>query len=683
MANHFNFMAITKSLLVLACLLSCFQVSGQSKKNMDSLLLAYKNFKSDTSQVLTLIEIAYQYKTTTPDTMLLLSRKALEKAQKLGFERGQAWALNRMGVAYHAQGKYEEVVTYSQKSLDIFLKIKDNQGIAQSLHNLGIVYRIQGKYPKALDCLQKSLKLREKMKDLEGIANSFNSMGEVYRSQNDFTKALKYYQKSLEMREKLGDVLSISNSFNNIGITYESLAAYPKALEYHLKSLKIKEKLADLKGISTSLNNIGAVYREMKEYDKALEHCQKSLEIKEKIGDKRGATYPLNGMAQIYYRQQQYEKSIFYGEKGLSIAQEIKAIAQIKLLSNTLYETYKQTGDYKKALACHEIFKATSDSLSSEEQVKQLANLEAKAEIEKHQDEIAFLHKSEQIQRIIIYLILGALLMMGGLAYLIYRAQQKEKKAKEEITEQNEEIMQQNEEIISQREALTEVNNTKDKLFAIIGHDLRAPIGSLKGVLGLVAGKHIDAEEFQEISGKLMQGVEYVYFTLNNLLTWANSQMQGISANPQSTNISELIQENIQLLGEIAKNKGIDLQNTLPTDAQVWADANQINLVFRNLISNSLKFTKSGGTISLKGELKNDVWELSVADTGIGMSPEALAKLFKKSTHFTTSGTSGEKGTGLGLLLCQEMVEKNKGHIWVESEVGKGTTFKFTLPQSM
>jgi signal transduction histidine kinase len=181
-------------------------------------------------------------------------------------------------------------------------------------------------------------------------------------------------------------------------------------------------------------------------------------------------------------------------------------------------------------------------------------------------------------------------------------------------------------------------------------------------------------------SGKLKNGVEHAHFTLNNLLEWANSQMKGLVADPMMTNLAELGNENFNFLAQLAASKQLQLHNQIAPDLEAYVDPDQINLVFRNLISNAIKFTPKNGSITLQSQVENDFCQISITDTGVGMSAENVAKLFNQTTHFSTYGTSGEKGTGLGLLLCQEMVEKNGGTIWVESEEGKGTSFKFRLP---
>ncbi|MCU0445513.1 MAG: sensor histidine kinase [Microscillaceae bacterium] len=248
------------------------------------------------------------------------------------------------------------------------------------------------------------------------------------------------------------------------------------------------------------------------------------------------------------------------------------------------------------------------------------------------------------------------------------------------VKERTAEIEQKNKDLRQKSNELEKVNATKDKLFGIIGHDLRSPINSLKGLMDMLANQYISAEEFVMFSGKLRNGVEHAHFTLNNLLEWANTQLKGLKAEPCATNLAELGNENFNFLEQLAAGKQLQLINQIAPDLEAYVDPDQINLVFRNLISNAIKFTPENGSITLQSQMEDTFCQIAVTDTGIGMNAENAAKLFNKTTHFSTYGTSGEKGTGLGLLLCQEMVEKNGGSIWVESELGKGTSFKFRLP---
>ncbi|TAH31404.1 MAG: hypothetical protein EAZ06_00420 [Cytophagales bacterium] len=249
-----------------------------------------------------------------------------------------------------------------------------------------------------------------------------------------------------------------------------------------------------------------------------------------------------------------------------------------------------------------------------------------------------------------------------------------------EIESKNIDLAVMNEELRANTESLAELNQTKDKLFSIIGHDLRAPIGSLKGLLYLLLAESISKEEFLKFSTRLKQNIEVVHNTLENLLYWANSQMEGEIYTPTHLHLKAIVQEKIRLYCELLASKQIQISDEINEMLYIWSDENQVKLIIHNLISNAIKFTPTNGYIRITAEKTAGFCAISVIDTGIGMSEEKVQRLFQHKTNISTRGTEGEKGTGLGLMLCQEMVEKNGGYIKATSEIGKGTTITFSLP---
>jgi signal transduction histidine kinase len=185
--------------------------------------------------------------------------------------------------------------------------------------------------------------------------------------------------------------------------------------------------------------------------------------------------------------------------------------------------------------------------------------------------------------------------------------------------------------------------------------------------------------EFVDIAKALKNNLDSVYSDLDNLLLWAQTQLRGLQAVPEPIVLRDLVAEKIALFNEAARNKKIEINNEINPDAIVFADRNHINLVFRNLITNAIKFNQTNGKITLSSTAYDDYHEISVTDSGVGISLEDLSKLFNAETHFTRPGTNREKGVGIGLLLTKEFVETNNGSISVKSELGRGTTFTFIL----
>ncbi|MFC2152704.1 response regulator [Bacteroidota bacterium] len=234
------------------------------------------------------------------------------------------------------------------------------------------------------------------------------------------------------------------------------------------------------------------------------------------------------------------------------------------------------------------------------------------------------------------------------------------------------------------------LNATKDKFFSIIAHDLKSPFSALLGFSELLLENHAtyDDEERETYIKFINDGSIKTYKLVENLLTWARSQSGRIEFTPEKINIETLINEIVSLLTETAGNKEIKLIANTQNNLFLHADKNMLDTVIRNLISNAIKFTPKGGDITITSKTITDknnqqFAEISVKDSGVGISPEIQTKLFKITENVTTKGTEKEAGTGLGLILCKEFIEKHSGKIWVESEVDKGSKFIFTVPQTI
>ncbi len=223
----------------------------------------------------------------------------------------------------------------------------------------------------------------------------------------------------------------------------------------------------------------------------------------------------------------------------------------------------------------------------------------------------------------------------------------------------------------------------KDKFFSIIAHDLRSPFTALLGFSEILAEEteELTLEEIKEYSTYLRDAILGLYKLLENLLTWSRLQRGAIVLDKTDVDLYELVLNIFSVLKANAEQKGIELKTNLTSTFIVKADKMMIETVIRNLISNALKFTKAGGTITVIAEKEGGFVKVSVKDTGVGMPEKIREKLFKVDKHITTRGTNDEKGTGLGLIISKEFVEMHGGRIYVESEEGKGSTFTFTIAQ--
>jgi len=238
--------------------------------------------------------------------------------------------------------------------------------------------------------------------------------------------------------------------------------------------------------------------------------------------------------------------------------------------------------------------------------------------------------------------------------------------------------------IKAQMNELEEVNKTKDRFFSIIAHDLRNPFNSLLGITENLVENYEDfsSEEIKEYLTLLLQSSQQGYNLLENLLNWSRSQTGKLKVSAKVLNVSELIDASVELMLNNAAAKNLKIINNVSFDILAFADENMITTVLRNLLSNAIKFTPQGGSIRFEATKQKKMIEICIADNGMGMTEETMASLFKLDVFTSTLGTNKETGTGLGIILCKEFIEKNNGKLWVESSLNNGTIFYFSIPRA-
>lgn len=242
-------------------------------------------------------------------------------------------------------------------------------------------------------------------------------------------------------------------------------------------------------------------------------------------------------------------------------------------------------------------------------------------------------------------------------------------------------VQERTHEIKAQNEKLTQLNLLKDKLMSVMAHDIRSPLNQLSSVLQMAENEMVTKEELQDLVPRIRKSILRNENFIGDLLTWAKSQIDGMQANPRHVELPTLVDSVVNLLAAPASEKQIEVHVHLNGIQTVFADADMLKAIIRNLLNNAIKFTQAGGTSEIKAEYENEFVCISVKDNGRGIHILDQKKLFSAQI-FSTTGTADEKGTGLGLLICKDFVEQNGGIIWAESQVGVGSTFSFTIPKS-
>ncbi|OFX82330.1 MAG: hypothetical protein A2W99_09770 [Bacteroidetes bacterium GWF2_33_16] len=600
-----------------------------------------------------------------------------------GNKKGIANANNNIGSIYYSQGDYSKAHEYFNKSFEIANELGDKTLISNYYNNIGIIYRHQGNYPKALESYQNSLRIDEETGNKTGLANSYNNIAIIYRHQGDFSKALEYYQKSLQIKEETDDKRGMSISYSNLGVTYYYKGDNSKALEYLGKSLEIREETGDKRGMASCYNTIGEVNSVMGNYSQALNFYTKGLGLSIETGSKSLEVTIYSGLGALYLKQNKISEAFRYCKKAYELAQSINDIGLLKSSSEMLHKCYAAMGQYKEAYFYLGVFKSLSDSIINEENTKKIVGLEYEYKYEKEKELAAL----EQEKKDAIYqedlkrqksirnsFILGFVFLFVLLAFVLYSFIQKRKT--------NLLLAAKKLEIENKNEELTILNSDKDRFMQILAHDLLGPLSSSLGLSEALLEdfQTQESETIEQVIKTIHRSQQNIINLLNDLLLWSKMQAGKIPFKPENLDFKEICNDILKEKQSQADQKNITILSYVDESTCVFADINMLKTILRNLISNAIKFTNRNGKVEIFYEKNDQYTIITISDSGIGISDEDKYKLWNFANPHTTPGTNKERGTGLGLILCKEFVEKHGGKIWVESEPGNGSKFKFSIP---
>jgi two-component system sensor histidine kinase/response regulator len=595
---------------------------------------------------------------------------------------------DRVNIYYAISRSYwnrnaDSALLMAQKSLDLAKKAHYEKGIALAYLAKGVALGYKGEWPESLDCHLQCLRISEKL-GMEGLSgNEYNNIAGLYTSMEDYPKALYYNRQAYKIALKQNDP-EHEGTFSllvNIGEIFKKKGQPDSAIAYNSKGLVIAQRVKNPIYITIAMYNIAENYITKKNYQLAEDYLFKALDIAQKGGDDEDVAYCHTGLALTSYYTGKYNFSMLYAQKGLEESRRSGIVELIQTAYNVLYLTHQKMGNYKQALYYRNLEVALNDSLKTEQRQKTIRNMQSAYELEKKEQQIGLLNKDKiigqkELEKVSLkrdILTAGTILLLL-IAFVLLRNYIQKRKLSEQLASQNKNISEQN-------LHLEELVHVKDRLFSIIGHDLRGPIHTISHMMEIVKEKSLSEEESDYWIEKIDETLVITSSLVENLLYWAKSQLDGIQPNPDSFDVRKLIDQNVMLLKQRAAEKkvvvtGVELAEPLT----VYGDETMIDIVIRNLLENAVKFSKAGDHVTVAAEKKEAFSVLTIQDNGKGIPEEAKSKIFNKYTSYTTFGTASEKGSGLGLLLCKELVESNNGTIWFESKAGIGTSFYFTIP---
>jgi signal transduction histidine kinase len=632
---------------------------------------------------------------------------------------------------------------YYRRAVKLAKELNNTEILAKSLANTGANLYKLSKYRNSIDTLLLANSQFEKMKNYKGqafiysqIANNYQSLGENDRAANYFVKAFKaldnqnaeeiiksYPESSHEVKDSLRSYLQIyALVYNDAGLLHYNLDNLPKAREYFNKALRAAEVIDQKFRIAGCYANLAMIHSDLEEFDKALEQYHEALRIVREVKHKDYESSILNNIGNVYAKQENYDKSIQYyrksyelkmqtgnfegavlalinssqnlihkGEinKGISELRRVNRLAADNNISKYLQRSYGIMAEafgnrrqFDSALKYTKLFHTLKDSVYTMEKAEKIEELGLAYETAKKDKRIKLLEKEKEMtetQRTFFIILAVMVAVILVIILFFYRAQKRNNRL---LKAKNEQLEQANNQLDKQQKELRELNNTKDKFFSIIAHDLKNPFGLLVSISEMLVESYEDFSETERFGflKDIKKSSNQIYNLLENLLQWARSQTGRIDFHQDKLPAARLVEEIRSILQPSADKKGVDISSDIGEDIIIYADPNMIQFILRNMISNAIKFTDDGGDIVISARKEDDKVRFNVTDTGVGMSEEVRSGLFKIDQNVRRTGTRDEKGTGLGLIVSKEFIERHGGEISVRSEEGSGSTFSFTIP---
>ncbi|MFD2201445.1 tetratricopeptide repeat-containing sensor histidine kinase [Shivajiella indica] len=600
---------------------------------------------------------------------------SLEKSEKLN-------ALNRITFLLR-ELDITQAFEYGNEAEKLALALNDSLALGRAKSNLGWIYYRAGVWEKAFRNSRDAYLIGLKKNDRKELAMSLNNLGSIYYQQRNFDDAIKKFKEAYTIGIELEDTYLIVRSVNNIALNYSRSNQLDSALLYAHKALGYNEIAGTNFFKSFTYRVIGDVQMEKNQIDEAISTYEYALSVSSHQRSNNFETSINHRLGKAYWLKGESKKAIAVLEEAKEVAiannfqddlaQTLKVLALVYESMNNIALAYQNQKAYNNLV---EIIGERVDK-------DRLALISGMFEVEKTDAEVKMLKAENELQQVqvnnfkmlSIMVTFGAL-VLGFLLVWLFSLHKKSISTNAHLFVQQEKVNQQKIALEKQSRELNLSNKLKDRIFSILGHDLKSPVAQLQGVLGLLQNKDLSKEEFYEISHVLKRNVDGLYIALENILSWSRSQMEGFKVHLSPVSYKSTINQCLEFLDQQAKAKDISFNLKIENDLKVWVDQDLITIVIRNVISNAIKYSRKNSKIDVFTQSDSNSVSLMIRDYGVGMNQKKLEEVrsAKFSLLESSIGTENERGTGLGLNLCKEFTQMMGGDIEFESEKERGTT---------
>ncbi len=630
------------------------------------------------------------------DSALVNYKKALEYSVLTPQFRNKALVLGNIGLLYSNMFATDSAIKYLGDCIEYSITNKVNDMVTKARFDLAKLYLNQANYIEAVKNLNMTLDSLEVSPNSRLNLLATDMLGTLYYHVEDFEQSIKYYNKAIKLDIENEQINILSGIYINIAQDYLNLKHDVDSAFYYFNKALDASNDYEKDYVELNVNiGIGNIYMNEQKYDSAFIYYSKVINSQSVnvAPSNKAAAYINIGI--YYLEKKDYKNADTFLTEGLAIADSAGIINYQNIGLRNMIRLKRETNRFDEGLAYVDVYNLIRDSLEKQNTKQRLEKIKFEKYLADQEYNIRLLEKENILKARLIRnrSILLGISIFAALILLIYlinifinrtkikRLASELARKNEDLENVNEELNTVNEELTVQQSRLMEANKTKDKFFAIIGHDLKSPFNSLLGFLSLLTSDWdlLDDVEKKTIVNKLYNNTLGTFKLLEDLLDWGKTQRGLVTLNREVFKIRPIIDEILDVIKSQVKQKEIDLSIRVKDDFEVNTDLRLFSHIMLNLLNNAIKFTPKGGEISIVSNDENGVKKICVKDSGIGFPKDKINSVFDFDFNFNRSGTENEKSSGMGLILCSEYARIMEAKLSLESEENKGSTFCLTL----